>query len=170
MKVAICPGSFDPITEGHLYVIRHAARMFDKVIVAVMVNYHKRTSTFSAEERKNMIERCVADIPNVEVDIYAGLLADYAKKHNAIAVVKGLRAVSDFEVEFQQSLINRKLNPEFETIFVTASADYMFLSSSVVKQVCEFGGSIAEFVPPEVHDDIVKRIKEKKSLEEKQNR
>jgi pantetheine-phosphate adenylyltransferase len=164
LKIAICPGSFDPITIGHLDIIRRAAKLFDKVIVVVMVNYHKKTSTFTAEERRNMIERCTEGIPNVVVDTYVGLLAEYAKKHNAIAVVKGLRAVSDFEDEFQQALINKKLNPEVETVFVTAGAEHMFLSSSVVKQVCEFGGSIAEFVPPEIHDDIVKRILENKNI------
>jgi pantetheine-phosphate adenylyltransferase len=164
LKIAICPGSFDPITQGHLDIIRRTAKMFDKVIVVVMVNYHKKTSTFTAQERKNMIERCTQGMTNVVVDTYVGLLAEYAKKHNAIAVVKGLRAVSDFEDEFQQALTNRKLNPDMETIFVTAEAEYMFLSSSVVKQVCEFGGSIAEFVPSEIHDDIVKRIQANKKF------
>ncbi|HZJ78799.1 MAG TPA: pantetheine-phosphate adenylyltransferase [Clostridia bacterium] len=159
MKVAICPGSFDPITKGHLDIIGRAAKMFDKVIVVVMVNYHKRASTFTAQERMEMISRCIGDFPNVVVDVYNGLLADYARTHKAVAIVKGLRAVSDFEDEFQQALTNKKLNPDVETIFVTASAENMFLSSSVVKQVCEFGGNISDFVPPEIHSDIVKRIK-----------
>lgn len=162
MKVAICPGSFDPVTKGHLEVIHRTARLFDEVIVAVLYNYHKRDYLFSAEERVGLLERCLQDMPNVRVDMHDGLLAQYAKEKNAVAVVKGLRAVSDFEDEFQQALTNRKLNPEFETVFITASAENMFLSSSVVKQVCEFGGDISDFVPKQVCDDIINRIKERK--------
>ena len=148
MKIAICPGSFDPITIGHLDVIRRAARMFDKVIVVVMFNYHKQTSAFTPQERVDLIKRVTKDIPGVEVDHHYGLLADYARDKGAVAIVKGLRAVSDFEAEFQQALANKKLNSEVETVFLTASAENMYLSSSVVKQICEFGGDISEFVPP----------------------
>lgn len=161
MKIAICPGSFDPVTKGHLDVITRSAKMFDKVIVVVMVNYHKPERAFSFEERVDLLKRCTANLHNVEVDLYGGLLAEYAKIHHAVAIVKGLRAVSDFENEFQQALTNKKLNPEVETVFVTASAENMFLSSSVVKQVCEFGGDISDFVPVEIRDDIIRRLKGK---------
>lgn len=161
MKVAICPGSFDPVTKGHIDIIRRTAKMFDKVIVVVMFNYNKSNYYFSAAERVEMLKRCTADIPNVEIESYSGLLADYAKLKQASAVVKGLRAVSDFEYEFQQALTNKRLYADFETVFLTANADSMFLSSSVVKQVGEFGGNISEFVPDEVCDDIIARIKER---------
>lgn len=159
MKTVICPGSFDPVTVGHLDIIRRSALMFDKVIVLVMTNYHKKNAyAFSADERVALLKRCVHTLPNVEVDAYDGLLADYARQKGAVAVVKGLRAVSDFEYEFQQALTNRELNKELETVFVTATAENMFLSSSVVKQVCELGGDIGNFVPAEIRDDIIKRI------------
>ena len=159
MKTVICPGSFDPVTMGHLDIIRRSAKMFDKVLVVVMTNYHKRnTYVFSADERVDLLKRCTRDMENVEVEQYDGLLAEYARQKNAVAVVKGLRAVSDFEYEFQMALINQKLNAELETIFVTTTAENMFLSSSVVKQVCELGGDISNFVPEEIRDDIIKRI------------
>lgn len=159
MKTVICPGSFDPVTMGHLDIIRRSAKMFDKVLVVVMTNYHKRnTYVFSADERVDLLKRCTRDMENVEVEQYDGLLAEYARQKNAVAVVKGLRAVSDFEYEFQQALTNKKLNSELETIFVTTTAENMFLSSSVVKQVCELGGDISNFVPEVIRDDIIKRI------------
>ena len=159
MKTVICPGSFDPVTMGHLDIIRRSAKMFAKVLVVVMTNYHKRnTYVFSADERVDLLKRCTRDMENVEVEQYDGLLAEYARQKNAVAVVKGLRAVSDFEYEFQQALTNKKLNSELETIFVTTTAENMFLSSSVVKQVCELGGDISNFVPEEIRDDIIKRI------------
>ncbi len=159
MKTVICPGSFDPVTVGHLDIIRRSAAMFDKVIVVAMTNYHKKnTYAFTAAERVTLLERCTKDIPNVEVDAYDGLLADYARQKNAVAIVKGLRAVSDFEYEFQQALTNQKLNSDLETIFIASTAENMFLSSSVVKQVCELGGDIGNFVPEEIRDDIIKRI------------
>ncbi len=159
MKTVICPGSFDPVTVGHLDIIRRSAAMFDKVIVVVMTNYQKKnTYAFSAEERVTLLKRCTRDFPNVEVDAYDGLLAEYARKRQAVAVVKGLRAVSDFEYEFQQALTNQKLNSDLETIFIATTAENMFLSSSVVKQVCELGGDIGNFVPEEIRDDIIKRI------------
>ncbi len=161
LRTALCPGSFDPVTCGHIDVIRRAAKLFDRVIVVVMINYHKPNSCFTAEERVEMLRRSLAADENVEVDMYGGLLADYAKQKDACAVVKGLRAVSDFEYEFQQALTNKKLNPELETVFLTANAENMYLSSSVVKQVCEFGGDIREFVPAEVYDSIISRIKER---------
>ena len=159
MKIAVCPGSFDPITNGHLEIIRRASRMFDKVIVVVMSNYFKKTGAFTPEDRVDLIKRVTCDIPNVEVELSYGLLADYAREKKAIAIVKGLRAVSDFDTEFQQALANKKLNPEVETVFLTASGENMYLSSSVVKQICGFGGDISEFVPPAIRDDIEKRLR-----------
>ena len=160
MKTVICPGSFDPVTLGHLDIIRRSAKMFDKVIVVVMTNYHKKNNyAFMSEERVELLKRCTADMPNVDVDRYDGLLADYARRKEAVAIVKGLRAVSDFEYEFQQALTNKKLNNELETVFITTRAENMYLSSSVVKQVCELGGDISTFVPAEIREDIIKRIK-----------
>ena len=161
MKIAVCPGSFDPITNGHLAVIRRASRLFDKVIVVVMANFRKPVGLFSVDERVELIERCTADIENVDVDFYGGLLADYAREKGAVAIVKGLRAVSDFEDEFQQALTNKQLNPEVETIFITAEAEHMYLSSSLVKQIGELGANIdmSKFVPPQIADDIVERLK-----------
>jgi pantetheine-phosphate adenylyltransferase len=161
VSLAVCPGSFDPITKGHMSVIKRASKLFDKVIVVVMVNFKKPNGTFTAQERVSLIKRCVSDIPNIEVDYYDGLLAEYAKIKHADAIVKGLRAVSDFEDEFQQALINKKLNPDVETVFVTAGADYMYLSSSIVRQVCELGGDVSEFVPDVIYNDIIKRIRGK---------
>ena len=158
MKTAICPGSFDPVTLGHIDIIRRASRLFDKVVVVVMRNSSKKSNSLASEERQAFIRRCTSSFPNVEVDSYEGLLADYAKKHNAVAIVKGLRAVSDFEDEFRQALTNQKLNPDVETVFMTTTAENMFLSSSVVKQVCEFGGDISAFVLAEIRDDIIKRL------------
>ena len=155
MKTVICPGSFDPVTMGHLDIIRRSAKMFDKVIVVVMKNNY----AFTSEERVELLKRCTADMPNVDVDRYDGLLADYARRKEAVAIVKGLRAVSDFEYEFQQALTNKKLNNELETVFITTRAENMYLSSSVVKQVCELGGDISTFVPAEIREDIIKRIK-----------
>ena len=161
MSLAICPGSFDPITNGHLSVIQRAAKLFDEVVVVVMINPKKPVGCFTPDERVDLIKRCVDGMKNVRVDFYAGLLAEYARINKADAIVKGLRAVSDFEDEFQQALTNKQLNPDVETVFVTAGADYMYLSSSIVKQVCELGGDVSKFVPEVVYDDIVKRIRRK---------
>ena len=160
-RIAVCPGSFDPITLGHLDIIARAAAMFDKIIVVVMNNFDKRY-TFSSNERKAMIEKCVVGLDNVRVDLYDGLLADYAAQQNACAIIKGLRAMSDFEYEFQMALTNKKLNPGVETLFLTTSAENMYLSSSMVKQIAGMGGSIEDFVPSVIHDDILNRISLKK--------
>lgn len=158
---AIYPGSFDPITIGHLDIIKRSAKLFDKVIVVVMSNYRKKNSTiFSVEERVEFVKKCTAEIQNVEVDSYMGLLADYARQKNASAIVKGLRAVSDFEDEFQQALINKKLNDEVETVFMAASSEHMFLSSSMIKQVCQLGGDAAQFLPEEISEEIIGRLLE----------
>lgn len=160
MHTAICPGSFDPITNGHLDVIERAARLFDEVVVVVMTNYRKKGNmTFSEEERAEFIRKSVSHIPNVKVDIHSGLLADYAKSNDISVVVKGLRAVSDFEDEFQQALSNKRLCDGLETVFVVTKEENMFLSSSLVRQVGELGGDISDFVPPPVLGDIAERLR-----------
>ena len=161
-KIAVCPGSFDPVTIGHLDIIRRASKLFDNVIVVVMSNYKKMGNySFSQEERVDMLIRCTRNMPNVVVDSHCGLLAEYAKEKGAVAIIKGLRAVSDFEDEFQQALINKKLNGDVETLFLSADSDNMFLSSSVIKQVCSLGGDISAFVPKEILSDIVERLKDR---------
>lgn len=158
-NLAICPGSFDPVTIGHLDIISRSAKMFGKVVVVVMTNPNKSSGSFTVEERVQMIKKAVADIPNVEVDHYEGLLADYAARKNAKAIIKGLRAVTDFEYEFQMALANKKLNPSVETLFLTTSAENMYLSSSMIKQIASMGGDISDFVPAVIHEDIVNRLK-----------
>ena len=155
---ALCPGSFDPISNGHLDIIRRAASLFDEVIVLVMINFSKTTTAFSVEERVDMARRATAEFPNVRVDSYDGLLADYARRVHACTVVKGLRAVSDFEYEFQMALTNKKLYPELETLFLTTGLQYMYLSSSIVRQVAALGGDISEFVCPEIQQEILQRL------------
>jgi pantetheine-phosphate adenylyltransferase len=159
-SVAVCPGSFDPITIGHLNIISRAAKLFDKVIVVVMVNSRK-TGMFTPDERMDFIRRSITGLDNVEVDYYDGLLADYAQRKGAVAIVKGLRVLSDYEDEFKQALTNKRLAKDIETIFLVTDTEYMFLSSSVVKEVGSLGGEIDDFVPPEIKDDIIKRIRER---------
>ncbi len=158
----ICPGSFDPVTLGHIDIISRASRMFDHVIVAVLVNPAKEKPSFSIDERIYLLREATKNLKNIEIDSFDGLLADYAKKRQVTAIVKGLRAVSDFEYEFQMSLTNKMLNPGLETIFLTAEAKYMYLSSSMVKQVASFGGDIKGFVPDCVLDKIVERLSTKR--------
>lgn len=160
-KIAICPGSFDPITKGHLDIIRRSSGLFDKILVVVMSNYRKTgSSLFSVEERVELIKRCTGDLENVEVDSYMGLLAEYARQKNAAVIIKGLRAVSDFEDEFQQALANKSLNPDVETVFMAASAENMFLSSSVIKQICQLGGDVTPFLPPEISAEIISKLRQ----------
>ncbi len=158
MVHAVYPGSFDPVTLGHMDIVCRAAKMFDKVTVAVARNYNKPSGYFNPEERAELITRCTSEMPNVHVDLCDGLLADYVRRIGANVVVKGLRAMSDFEQEFQQALINRTLNPDMETLFIASSVEHMYLSSSMVKQVGALGGDIRNFVPPQVREDIIKRI------------
>lgn len=157
-KCVICPGSYDPITLGHIDIIERASSLFDKVIVVVMINYKKQYS-FSIDERVEMIKKSVAHLNNVVVDSYEGLLATYATEKNAYAIVKGLRAMTDFEYEFQMALANKKLNPNIETLFLTTNSKFMYLSSSLIKQIASMGGDISEFVPEVIHKDIIERLK-----------
>ncbi len=162
-RIAICPGSFDPITLGHIDIITRASAMFDKIIVVVMNNAQKKNHCFTPDERCELIHKAVGDIDNIEIDTYDGLLADYAKQKNACAIIKGLRAMSDFEYEFQMALTNKKLNPQVETLFLTTRAENMYLSSSMVKQIAVMGGDISSFVPPTILDDILERISSKQN-------
>ena len=160
MTTAICPGSFDPVTLGHIDIITRASKLFDKVIVAVLVNMEKKP-WFTIEERIDLLRKATSGIPNVEIAGFDGLLVDFARQNGASAIVKGLRAVSDFEYEFQMALTNRKLSPETETLFLTTSSENMYLSSSTVKQVGLWGGDISPFVPDCVHDEILMRIRQR---------
>ena len=158
MKVAIYPGSFDPVTSGHLNIIRRAAKIFDRLIVCVMVNAGKKPM-FSQEERVDLIRRVTEDIPNVEVDCSDELLAEYAKRKGSCVIVKGLRAGSDFENEFQMAMINRKINPDLDTMFLTAEHQYMYMSSSTVKELGHYGVDLSDFLPEEIIPDFQERIK-----------
>ena len=157
MKIAIYPGSFDPITSGHLNIIRRAAAIFDKVIVCVMVNSAKRPM-FDREERVELITRVTGDLPNVEVDSSGELLAEYARRRGSCVIVKGLRAGSDFENEFQMALINKKINPELDTMFLTAESQYMYLSSSMVKELGRYGVDLSDFLPEEIISDFKEKL------------
>ena len=157
MRIAIYPGSFDPVTSGHLNIIRRAANIFDKLIVCVMVNSGKKPM-FTREERVELIRRVTSDIPNVEVDSSAELLAEYARRKGSCVIVKGLRAGSDFENEFQMAMINLKINPDLDTMFLTAEHQYMYMSSSMVKELGRYGADLSEFLPEEIIPDFQERI------------
>lgn len=158
MSIAVYPGSFDPITLGHLNIIRRAAAVFDELIVLVMVNSDKRP-LFSNDERVDFIERTVARFPNVKVESSDELLISYMRDKGANVIVKGLRAVSDFDWEFQIALINRKLDPFIETFFIPSSEKYTYLSSSVVKEMGRYGADLRTFVPSEIIDEVLRKIK-----------
>ena len=161
LKIAIYPGSFDPVTSGHLNIIRRAATIFDKLIICVMVNAGK-SPMFSLEERVDLIRRVTEDIPNVEVDSSSELLAEYAKRKGSCVIVKGLRAGSDFENEFQMALINRKINPELDTMFLTSEHQYMYLSSSAVKELGRYQVDLSDFLPEQIIPDFQKKINTKR--------
>ena len=161
MKIAIYPGSFDPVTTGHLNIIERAAKIFEKLIVCVMVNAGKNPM-FTLDERVALIRKVTAHIPNVEVDCSALLLADYAKEKDCNVIVKGLRAGTDFENEFQMAMINRKINPQLDTMFLTADHQYMSLSSSAVKELGQYNVDLSEFLPEVIIQDFQKRIHEKR--------
>lgn len=159
MKIAIYPGSFDPVTSGHLNIIRRASGIFDRLIVCVMVNAGKNPM-FSLEERVTLLKRVTKDLPNVEVDASCELLADYAHKKGDCVIVKGLRAGSDFENEFQMALINRKINAQLDTLFLTAEHQYTYLSSSTVKELGMYQVDLSDFLPEEIIPDFQERIKD----------
>lgn len=158
MRRAVYPGSFDPITNGHLDIIKRAAKVFDEVIVGVLINPNKK-GLFEIEERVNLINKSISDLYNVSVKSFSGLLINFMKKNEATVIVKGLRAVSDFEYEFQMALMNNKLDPKIETVFMMTNAKYSYLSSSSVKQVAMFGGCIKDLVPDIIIGDIIEKIK-----------
>jgi pantetheine-phosphate adenylyltransferase len=158
-RIAVCPGSYDPVTNGHLDVIGRAARVFDKVVVGVVNNpVRKQATLFTAEERRKFIEEATAEFGNVEVGIMSNLLVDFAKEKGASAVVKGLRAISDFEYEFEMNQLNRKLAPEIESMYIFASPNYSFLSSTGVKEIATFGGDIGDLVPAPVAKALAERL------------
>ncbi len=159
VRTAICPGSYDPITNGHVDIITRTARIFDRVIVGVVNQpVRKQKTLFSAEERAGFIERALADVDNVDVMTFSTLLVDFARENGATTIVKGLRAISDFEYEFEMNQLNRKLAPEIESAFVMASAEYSFLSSTGVKELATFGGDVHDLVPDEVAAALSERI------------
>ncbi len=160
-RVAVCPGSFDPITYGHLDIITRAAKVFDELYVVVLNNSSKKP-LFSVEERIELIDRVTKNIPNVKVDSFQGLLVEYAESVNANAIIRGLRAVSDFEYEMQITSMNRVLNDKIETFFIMTNNQYSFLSSSIVKEVAKYDGKISELVPAEVEEALLKKFNEDK--------
>ena len=159
MNIAVYPGSFDPITNGHLDIITRGSKIYDKLIVAVLINVDKK-SLFSIEERVDLIKKVTKDLKNVEVISFEGLLVDFAKINNSKVILKGLRTVADFEYEFQMALMNSKLDPDIETVFMMTSSAYSYVSSSSVKQVAKFGGSIEGLVPLELINEIENKFKQ----------
>ena len=157
MRTVIYPGSFDPLTNGHLDVIQRAARLFDRVIVAVAQNESKNP-LLTLAERLELVAHCVRHLPNVEADSFDGLLVSYVEQRSAQAIIRGLRAVSDFEFEFQMALMNRTLNEQIETIFMMPKDTYTFLSSRIVKEIARHGGDVSKFVPPKVRDTLAARL------------
>ena len=157
MKIAIYPGSFDPVTSGHLNIIQRAAKIFDKLIVCVMVNAGKNPM-FTLEERVELIRKVTGNLPNVEVDSSSALLAEYARSKGSSVIVKGLRAGSDFENEFQMAMINHKINPDLDTMFLTAEHQYMYMSSSMVKELGSYDVDLSDFLPEQIIPDFKKRV------------
>ena len=160
MSIAICPGSFDPITLGHLNIIRRTSKIFDEVIVCVMKNATKTSPMFTIEERAEMVRKTTERFPNVRVETPDGLLAEYAKQFPGAVVVKGMRAASDFDYEFQMNLINKKINPDMETMFLTSSEKYTFLSSSIVREMAKYDADLTGLIPEEIKEDIRQKAKE----------
>jgi pantetheine-phosphate adenylyltransferase len=162
MRTAIYPGSFDPLTNGHLDLIQRAAKLFDRVVVAVATNESKNP-LFSLAERRDLVSRCVEGLKNVEADTFSGLLVEYVERRSGQAIIRGLRAVSDFEFEFQLALMNRKLNERLETIFMMPKDTYTFLSSRIVKEIAQLGGDVSPFVPPEVKRALTAKLSKGKN-------
>jgi pantetheine-phosphate adenylyltransferase len=159
-RVAVCPGSYDPVTNGHLDIITRAARIFDKVVVGVVNRpVRKETTLFTGDERREFILDATAELGNVEVEVFSNLLVEFARGHGATAIVKGLRAISDFEYEFEMNQLNRKLAPEMESVYIIASPSYSFLSSTGVKEMATFGGDVSDLVPPPVANALTERLK-----------
>ena len=159
MRRVVCPGSFDPVTNGHVDVFRRASKMFDEVIVAVFHNPAKNPM-FSMEERVEMLKNATRDLPNVKVDCFSGLLNEYVRKQGTNVIVRGLRALTDFEYEFQRALLIKCVRPEIETVFMMTSSEYSFVSSSGIKELAQFGGDISKLVPPMLYDEITQRCRE----------
>ncbi len=157
MRVAVYPGSFDPLTNGHLDIITRSSKLFDKVIVAVLTNSAKKP-LFSTEDRVKFIRRTTTHLPNVEATSFNGLLVQFAKENNCNVLIKGLRVVSDFEYEFQMALANKNQMPEVETMFLPTAQEYMFLSSSIVKELARYHGDLTGLVPPEIEQDILNKF------------
>jgi pantetheine-phosphate adenylyltransferase len=158
----VCPGSYDPVTNGHVDIITRTAEVFERVVVGVVNNpVRKQRTLFNAEERREFIREATAELPNVEVQIFASLLVEFARENDARAIVKGLRAISDFEYEFEMAQLNRKLDPGIESIYVIASPHYSFLSSTGVKEMATFGGDVSDLVPPSVATALSDRLPER---------
>ncbi|MBQ4518138.1 MAG: pantetheine-phosphate adenylyltransferase [Clostridia bacterium] len=162
MSIAVYPGSFDPITCGHLDIIKRGSAMFDEVIIAVLNNSSKKT-LFSPQERVQLIEKCIRDYPNCRVLYFDGLMVDFVKKHGANVVIKGLRAISDFEYEFQMAQLNKQLDPDIETLFMVTNVNYSYISSSIVKEVANLGGDFSKFLPKEIYEDVKQKIEKGRS-------
>jgi pantetheine-phosphate adenylyltransferase len=161
-RVAICPGTYDPVTNGHLDIIARAARVFDRVVVGVVNQpVRKETTLFTAQERKAFLEQAIAEsgVRNVSVEAFSILLVEFARQHGATAIVKGLRAISDFEYEFEMNQLNRNLAPDIESVYILASPDHSFIRSSGVKEIATFGGDVSNLVPPPVAEALVERLK-----------
>lgn len=156
-KIAVYPGSFDPVTNGHLDIIERGLKLFDKLIVTIMFNPTKK-SLFTVEERLELLEKSLKKFSNIEIDSFSGLLVDYAAKQKAQAILRGMRAVSDFEYEFQMALMNRRLNREIQTVFLITGTQWIFTSSSIIKEAARFGGNISSMVPPAVNEKLKKKL------------
>ena len=162
MKTAVYPGTFDPVTYGHLDVILRASKLFDRVIVGVLHNSSK-SPLFSVEERVNILKKATQDIPNVEVRSFSGLAVDFAKECQAHTIVRGLRAITDFEYELQMAQTNRVLAPDVDTVFLTTSLEYAYLSSTIMKEVANFGGDLSKFAPREITDAVEEKLKKRET-------
>ena len=160
MQIAVCPGSFDPVTSGHLDIFERASKMFDVLIVAVFHNPNKKPF-FSMEERVDLLKDATNHIPNIRVDAFSGLLSEYAHSQNTNVIVRGLRALSDFEYEFQRALLIKSVDPSMETVFMMTSSDYSFVSSSGIKELAKFGGAITGLVPRCVEQKVIERLRER---------
>lgn len=160
-RIAVYPGSFDPITMGHLDIIERASKIYDKIIIGVLENPEKKNSLFSSTERVELINKVISHLENIEVESFNGLTINYMKKKKANIIIRGLRAVSDFEYEFQMASINHKLEPSIETLFMMTNSKYSYLSSSAVKQVAMYGGCIKELVPDEIIKDVIEKMGKK---------